>query len=68
MICQTHDEGASEPVWPDGTIFPPSLIEVLSGEEGLAESLEKEADDVNEQEEGIEVEESDYDNLFNDNQ
>lgn len=55
-----------EPVCSVGTIFPPSLIEVLSGEEELAQSLEKEADDVNEQE-GIEVKEIDFDNLFNDN-
>lgn len=46
-----------------GNILPPSLIEVLSGEKELAESLEKEADE----EEGIEVEESDLDNLFKGN-
>lgn len=45
------DEGVLEPVWSVGPIFPPFLIEVLLGEEELADSLEKEADDVNEQEE-----------------
>ncbi|XP_049337187.1 uncharacterized protein LOC111196954 [Astyanax mexicanus] len=59
---KTMEEGVLEPVWSVGPIFPPSLVDILAGVEER-ESIGEGTDDV---EEGTEIEEIDFDDLFND--
>ena len=59
---KSMEEGVLEPVWSVGPIFPPSLLDLLAGEEET-EALGEETDDV---EEETQIEEIDFDDLSND--